>query len=115
MKNVVRDIYALSDRVAVSANAGIELPKDTYGLNKKKLTLIPHGVPSVPFVDTTLPKKRLRLSGKFVIASYGLINPDKGIENVIGALPSVIEANPNKDILYMVAGAPHPALDQKVR
>ncbi len=115
MRNVVKDIYALSDRVAVSANAGIELLKNTYGLDRKKLTLIPHGVPAVPFVYTTLPKKRLRLSGKFVIASYGLINPDKGIENVIEALPSVIEANPNQDITYMVVGEPHPALDQKVR
>ena len=115
MKNVVKDIYALSDRVAVSANAGIELLKNTYGLDRKKLTLIPHGVPAVPFVDTTLPKQCLGLSGKFVIASYGLINPDKGIENVIEALPSVIEANPNHDIAYLVVGEPHPALDQKVR
>jgi polysaccharide biosynthesis protein PslF len=115
MRDVVKDIYALSDRIAVSANSGIELLKNRYGLDKKKLTLIPHGVPAVPFVDTTLPKQRMGLSGKFVIASYGLINPDKGIEYVIEALPSVIEANPRVDVLYMVVGEPHPALDQKVR
>jgi glycosyltransferase involved in cell wall biosynthesis len=115
MRDVVKDIYALSDRVVTSANTGIELLNNTYGLDKKKLTLIPHGVPAVPFIDTTLPKKRLGLSGKFVIASYGLINPDKGIETVIEALPSIIDANPNKDILYMVVGEPHPALDEKVR
>lgn len=115
MRDVVKDIYALSDRVVTSANAGIELLNNTYGLDKKKLTLIPHGVPAVPFIDTTLPKKRLGLSGKFVIASYGLINPDKGIENVIEALPSVIDVNPNKEIIYMVVGEPHPALDEKVR
>lgn len=115
MRDVVRDIYALSDRVITSANAGIELLNNTYGLNKKKLTLIPHGVPAVPLVDTALPKRRLGLSGKFVIASYGLMNPDKGIESVIEALPSVIDANPNKEIVYMVVGEPHPALDEKVR
>jgi glycosyltransferase involved in cell wall biosynthesis len=115
MRDVVKDLYALSDAVVSSANAGIELLDNTYGLDKKKLTLIPHGVPSVPFIDTTLPKKRLGLSGKFVIASYGLINPDKGIENVIEALPSVIDVNPDKEILYMVVGASHPALDEKVR
>jgi glycosyltransferase involved in cell wall biosynthesis len=115
MRDVVKDLYALSDAVVSSANAGIELLNNTYGLDKKKLTLIPHGVPSVPFIDTNLPKKRLGLSGKFVIASYGLINPDKGIENVIEALPSVIDVNPDKEILYMVVGASHPALDEKVR
>jgi glycosyltransferase involved in cell wall biosynthesis len=115
MRDVVKDLYALSDMVVASANAGIELLNKTYGLDKKKLTHIPHGVPAVPFIDTTLPKKRLGLSGKFVIASYGLINPDKGIENVIEALPSVIDGNPDKEILYMVVGASHPALDEKVR
>jgi polysaccharide biosynthesis protein PslF len=115
MRDVVKDIYALSDRVVTSANAGIELLNKTYGLDKKKLTLIPHGVPAVPFIETPLPKQRLGLSGKFVIASYGLINPDKGIETVIEALPSIIDANPNKEIIYMVVGEPHPALDEKVR
>jgi len=115
MRDVVKDIYALSDMVVTSANAGIELLHNTYGLNKKKLVLIPHGVPAVPVIGTALPKRRLGLSGKFVIASYGLINPDKGIESVIEALPSVIDANPNKEIIYMVVGEPHPALDEKVR
>lgn len=115
MRDIVKDIYALSDRVISSANAGIELLNNTYGLNKKKLALIPHGVPAVPLIDTALPKRRLGLSGKFVIASYGLMNPDKGIESVIEALPSVIDANPNKEIVYMVVGEPHPALDEKVR
>jgi glycosyltransferase involved in cell wall biosynthesis len=115
MRDIVKDIYALSDRIVISANAGIELLTDTYRLSKKKVSLIPHGVPAVPFMDTALPKRRLGLSGKFVIASYGLMNPDKGIESVIEALPSIIDANPNKEILYMVVGEPHPALDEKVR
>jgi glycosyltransferase involved in cell wall biosynthesis len=115
MRDVVRDIYALSDRVVVPANAGIRLLQKDYGLAKSKLTLIPHGVPMVPFVDTRLAKRRLGCSNKFVIASFGLINPDKGIEYVIEALPSVIEANPHQEIIYMIVGEPHPALDRKVR
>ena len=63
MRDVVRDIYALSDRVITSANAGIELLNNTYGLNKKKLTLIPHGVPAVPLVDT-VAKTTFRLVRK---------------------------------------------------
>lgn len=115
MREVVKDIYALSDRVAVSANAGIRLLEKDYGLDKSRLILIPHGVPTVPFVDTRLAKRRLGCSNKFVIASFGLINPDKGIEYVVEALPSVIEANPHQDVIYMIVGEPHPALDQKVR
>jgi glycosyltransferase involved in cell wall biosynthesis len=78
--------------------------------------MVPHGVPQVPkLVDTEFAKRGLGLAGKFVIASYGLINPDKGIEYVIQALPSIIEANPREDITYMVVGEHHPALDRKVR
>lgn len=51
----------------------------------------------------------------FVIESFGLMNPDKGIEYVIEASPSVIEANPHQDVVYMVVGEPHPALGRKVR
>ncbi len=116
MREVVKDIYALSDRVIVSANAGIDLLHNKFGLDKTQLTMVPHGVPQVPkLVDTEFAKRGLGLAGKFVIASYGLINPDKGIEYVIQALPSIIEANPREDITYMIVGEHHPALDRKVR
>ena len=116
MREVVKDIYALSDRVIVSANAGIDLLHNKFGLDKSQLTMVPHGVPQVPkLVDTEFAKRGLGLAGKFVIASYGLINPDKGIEYVIQALPSIIEANPREDITYMIVGEHHPALDRKVR
>ncbi len=115
MKKVVREIYELSDRITVSAQTGINLLRDTFGLDKRKLTIIPHGVPDVPFVKTEWAKRYLGLSNKFVIGSYGLINPDKGIEYVLEALPSVIERNPGKQIVYMIVGELHPGLDQRLR
>jgi len=115
MKKVVKEIYELSDRITVSARAGIDILRDTFGLDKRKLTIVPHGVPDVPFVDTGWAKRHLGLSGKFVIGSYGLINPDKGIEYVLEALPAVIARNPDKQILYMIVGEPHPGLDQRLR
>ncbi len=115
MKKVVREIYKLSDRITVSAQAGINILRNTFGLDKSKLTIIPHGVPDVPFVKTEWAKHYLGLSGKFVIGSYGLINPDKGIEYVLEALPSIIEHNPQKQIVYMIVGELHPGLDQRLR
>ncbi len=115
MKQVVREIYELSDRITVSAQAGIRILRDVFGLDKHKLTIIPHGVPDVPFVKTEWAKRYLGLSEKFVIGSYGLINPDKGIEYVLEALPSVIEQNPGKQIVYMIVGELHPGLDQRLR
>jgi glycosyltransferase involved in cell wall biosynthesis len=115
MKSVVKNIYDLSDKIVVSANIGIDILKSTFQLPLTKLTVIPHGVPDVPFIDTERPKKHIGLSGKFVIGSYGLLNPDKGIEHVLEALPQIIDNNPNKDIVYMIVGALHPALEKSVR
>jgi glycosyltransferase involved in cell wall biosynthesis len=44
-----------------------------------------------------------------------LINPDKGIEYVLEAMPQIIDDNPDKDIIYMIVGAFHPALEKSAR
>src|SRR6185369_3064892 len=44
--------------------------------------------------------------GKTVLLSFGLLSPNKGIENVIAALPDVISLHPN--VVYMIVGATHP-------
>jgi hypothetical protein len=41
-----------------------------------------------------------------VILTFGLLSPDKGIENVIDALPAILARHP--DTVYIVLGATHP-------
>jgi hypothetical protein len=41
-----------------------------------------------------------------VLLTFGLLSPNKGIENVIEALPEILSRHPQ--ILYMVLGATHP-------
>ncbi len=115
MKSIVKKIYDLSDKIVVSANVGVDILKSTFHLPLTKLIVIPHGVPDVPFIDTERPKKHIGLPGKFVIGSYGLLNPDKGIEYVLEALPQIIDNNPDKDIVYIIVGALHPSLEKSVR
>jgi glycosyltransferase involved in cell wall biosynthesis len=64
-------------------------------------------VPDVPFISTERPKKKLGLSRRFVIGSFGLLHPAKGIEYVLEALPQVIADNPGTDPLYLVVGETH--------
>ena len=115
MKNIVKTISDLSDRIVVSANVGVDILKNTFHLPLTKLIVIPHGVPDVPFIDTERPKKYIGLPAKFIIGSYGLINPDKGIEYVLEAMPQIIDDNPDKDIIYLIVGAFHPSLEKSVR
>ena len=46
------------------------------------------------------------MEGKAVLLTFGLLSPNKGIENVIQALPQILSKH--KNVAYIVAGATHP-------
>ncbi len=46
------------------------------------------------------------MEGKAVLLTFGLLSPNKGIENVIQALPEILSRH--KNVVYIVAGATHP-------
>ena len=48
------------------------------------------------------------LAGKSVILTFGLLSPNKGIEVMIDAMPSILKRRP--DAVYVVLGATHPNL-----
>jgi hypothetical protein len=74
-----------------------------------KIDLIPHGIPSMPGVDSS--KDQLGVDGKWVLLTFGLLSPDKGIEHVIDALPTILERYP--ETVYIVLGATHPHVKER--
>ena len=56
---------------------------DIYGVPAEKIDLIPHGIPDMPFVDPNFFKDQFDVEGKFVALTFGLLSPNKGIENVL--------------------------------
>lgn len=74
----------------------------------EKIHLIPHGIPDLPFVNPERHKRRFGVEGRMVIMTFGLIGPSKGIEDMIEAMPAIVEANPSA--LYMIVGATHPGV-----
>ncbi|MDD1720934.1 MAG: glycosyltransferase family 4 protein [Euryarchaeota archaeon] len=107
-KAVTREIYSLSDGVVVPGQIGADILENAYGLDPAKITVIPHGVPDVPFISTEKPKRKLGLSRRFVLATFGLLHPAKGIDFVLEALPHIIAANPRINIVYLIVGETHP-------
>ena len=71
-----------------------------------KIDMVPHGVPDLPFLDPNFYKDRFGVEGKAVLLTFGLLSPNKGIENVIQALPQILSKH--KNVVYIVAGATHP-------
>jgi glycosyltransferase involved in cell wall biosynthesis len=103
---VLKEIAALSDRLVVMSEHGVEFLKEIYGVVPEKIDLIPHGIPDVPFVDPSFHKDLFGVEGKIVLLSFGLLSANKGIENVIAALPAILAKHPN--VVYIILGATHP-------
>ena len=105
-KKVLHEIAALSDRIVVMSQRGMEFLHKVYGVSLDKIDLIPHGIPDVPFVDPSFHKDLFGVEGKTVLLSFGLLSSNKGIDSVISALPAILNRYPN--VVYIVVGATHP-------
>jgi glycosyltransferase involved in cell wall biosynthesis len=105
-RRVLEEVAALSDRLVVMSKRGVESLHEVYGVLPEKIDLIPHGIPDVPFVDPSFHKDLFGVEGKIVLLSFGLLSANKGIENVIAALPAILARHPN--VVYIVLGATHP-------
>ncbi|MEM0465347.1 MAG: glycosyltransferase [Candidatus Pacearchaeota archaeon] len=108
-KRVVCAIAKRASAIIVMAKAGVEILNRDYGIEKNKIFVVHHGIPNVPFCsDNTLMKKKLKLDGKIVLSTFGLLSRGKGIEYVIKALPPLVKKYPN--LLYIIIGETHPAI-----
>ncbi len=107
-RRVLTQLCELSARVAVMTERGRQFLIDIYGVPADKIDLIPHGIPDMPFVDPNFYKDQFGVEGKYVLLTFGLLSPNKGIEHVIHALPAIVREFPNT--VYIVLGATHPNL-----
>ncbi len=107
MRQAVRAMCRRSARVVVMARTAARLLREVYGVESEPL-VIPHGVPVVTPTDRAAVKRALGLDGRTVISTFGLVDPRKGIEHVIHALPGIIAVDPS--VVYVVIGQTHPEL-----
>ena len=107
-RKVLRRVSSLSTFVVAQSETGVKILKETYSLPDNKIEMIYHGIPDIPFLDPNYYKYQFRAEDRFVILTFGLLSPNKGIEFAIDALPAVIKKFPQ--VLYFVVGATHPAI-----
>jgi glycosyltransferase involved in cell wall biosynthesis len=96
---VLERVAATAGRVVVMSEAARERLCGEYGIDRRKLVMIPHGA--------TLPTApRVKRAARPIILTCGLLGPGKGIERVIDAMPSLqsVAGRPR----YLVAGRTHP-------
>ena len=110
-RRVLEEVAALSDRLVVMSERGATFLRDVYRVAPDKIDVIPHGIPDLPFVDPEFHKDLFGVEGKVVVLSFGLLSANKGIENVISALPAILAKHPN--VVYFIVGATHPHVKQQ--
>ena len=105
-RKIIIQLSKLSAGLVVMSEHAADLLRDIYQVPERKITLIHHGIPDVPFLDPDPCKRKIAADDKIVILTFGLLSPGKGIEFMIDALPEIVASHP--EILYFVIGATHP-------
>ncbi len=108
---VLEEIAQLSDRLIVMSELAAQLLREVYSVPNGKIDVIPHGVPDMHFMDPNYFKDQFGTEGKSVLLTFGLLSPNKGIENVIRALPAILARHPN--VVYIVSGVTHPHIRKR--
>ena len=109
-------IAELADRagaVVVMSKAAQAVVSELVGANRSRIDLIPYGIPDLPLVNSATAKPRMGMQGKSVILTFGLMEPEKGIESVVQAMPAIVLGHPSAH--YVIVGAPRPDLGDSDR
>ncbi len=105
---VMKELIKLSSRLISMTEKGKKFLNEIYKAPIEKIDVIPHGIPDMPFVDPNFYKDQFGVEGKQVFLTFGLLSPQKGIENVLKAMPDILKEFPN--VVYIILGATHPNL-----
>jgi len=104
--NSLVNVCSASHKVIVMNKRGVSMLRDVYDVPKKKIVLIPHGMPDLPFVDSNYYKHKFGMEGRKTVLTFGLLSRNKGIEIMLSAMPKIVEAHPS--VLYIILGMTHP-------
>ncbi len=107
LKRVVQTLAKKSECIVVMSKVAADILREKYDV-KTEIGVIPHGIPTVSFRSNLIDKKKMGYTDRIILSSFGMMNPGKGYEYVIEALPKVVEMFPS--VLYIIVGETHPVV-----
>ena len=110
IREAIRSAVQLSDATVVMADAAARILAATYGIAEVPV-VIPHGMPAIQPHGRLRMKEKLGVPSRTIISTFGLVDPRKGIEFMIEAMPAIVAGHPAA--LYLVAGQTHPELRRR--
>lgn len=102
---IVGRVAAMSNFIVTATRHGQAL-LPSFGGAQERTAYIPLGAPDNASVNRDALRAAYGVSDRVVALTFGLLNPNKGIEFVLDALPSVAASHPH--VLYWIIGEPHP-------
>jgi glycosyltransferase involved in cell wall biosynthesis len=109
-RRIIQELAECASALVVMAHKGERLLRN-YGIPAHKIKMIPHGGPMVARGAEKIAKEKFGLAGRKVLSTFGLISPNKGIEDAIAAMPKIVEAEP--DAHYLILGQTHPTIRKR--
>ena len=93
---VLTELCAEAELVIVMTETALRLLVECGACPAEKVRVVPHGAPS-RITDARGPRLRRRRAPSgdgdgFLLSTFGLISPGKGLETVIEALPAIARA-----------------------
>lgn len=107
VRDAVRAIAERSDQLVVMAATAVDILAAEYGVSRAPV-VIPHGMPEIEPHGRVRLKAKLGVEGRTIISTFGLVDPRKGLEYMVEAMPAVVARHPRA--LYLIAGQTHPEL-----
>jgi len=121
---VLTELCRQAESVIVMTGTAFRLLDRVGVCPAEKIRVVPHGAPAMlarrrqehaagrrPFYVTPVPGGYARMQSRFLLSTFGLISPGKGLETAIEALPAIVEHHP--EVLYLIAGRTHPQVSRR--
>lgn len=110
-RHILNVLGQKGEKIVTMAKNTVEILTDVYGIEPSKIAVISHGVPCMPMKSRETLKAEIGLENRFVISTFGLLGPGKGLEYGIEAVAEV--ARKHKNIRYYILGQTHPAIKKE--
>ena len=106
---ILRRACDLAAVVTVFTPTAVGLLLDQKIVRAQKIHVIPHDAPDALYgCDRQDARERLQVDGKYVLSTFGLLSPGKGLELAIAAMSLAAKKRP--DLLFIAAGKTHPGV-----
>ena len=89
MRAAVQAIARLSNEVIVMASTAVGILATDYDIRTSP-RVIPHGMPAIDPHGRNRLKPKLGVQGRTIISTFGLVDPRKGLQYMIEAMPDVV-------------------------